>query len=52
MFFDKLIIPAYQPKEEDDDSTESTQKLVRHSKDYPFEIILEIIQVHTKQNIE
>lgn len=52
MFFEKLNNPAYRQSDDEDESTESTQKLVHHSKNYPFEVVLEIIQVHTKQNIE
>lgn len=46
------IQPIPAEDADDDCSTESTQTLIRQPSGYYFDIVLEIIQVHTRQKIE
>lgn len=52
MNFLNLKTTVSAPVDTDDECTESTQKIVRSPRVYYFDIVLEIVQVHTKQNIE
>lgn len=38
--------------EEDDTVTESTEKIIRNSGGYYFDVVLDIMESHVKQNVE
>jgi len=53
MDYRNMNIPTAVPDDSDDDcSTESTQTLIRHPSGYYFDIVLEIVQVHTKKSLD
>lgn len=41
---------GYDP--EDDCPTEATEKVVRNSSGYYFDVVLDIMEYHTKQNLK